>query len=442
MLLRSVWLEKVLWLCLFSISFYSSIYSANVSAATSKPNLVLLPIDVSEQDSELEAEYGAALQEGLQNRYTVFYGASVEKELEKEYSKIDCDTETCNQNIAIAFNGELIADGAVKRIAGGYLLKLVVSNVLTNQVVETRTQPCEGCNQFAVMRNLTLMGAGNHSNTKKNTGLQIKNSSPNATSNPSNSSQRTILIFDSQPTGANISINGKPSGKTPYQGLGHSINELLNIELSHASYEKASLTLQLQQAITQLEPIQLKLGTGNILIASEPYKSDAVVYINGEAKGVAPLQLTLAAGSHKAQIKVGKENTQEITLNVLMGDNDPIKLPFIRQKNSSASKVQAVSSNINCNASNIRCLSKHYVILNLNPVNYEQLYQACAHHLSSRPETRRLSGELRENNVGTIAFTREAVKEDQGVWTYNPSEKRVRRSPDPKNWKHVLCAKS
>ncbi len=66
-----------------------------------KPNLVLLPIDVSQQDLDLEGQYGSALQEGLQKRYTVFYGATVEKELEKEYSKIDCDAETCNQNIAI-----------------------------------------------------------------------------------------------------------------------------------------------------------------------------------------------------------------------------------------------------------------------------------------------------------------------------------------------------
>jgi hypothetical protein len=49
------------------------------NAYAAKPNLVLLPIDVSEQNSELETEYGAA----LQSRYTIFYGASVEKELEK-----------------------------------------------------------------------------------------------------------------------------------------------------------------------------------------------------------------------------------------------------------------------------------------------------------------------------------------------------------------------
>jgi formylglycine-generating enzyme required for sulfatase activity len=298
------------------------------SAYAAKPNLVLLPIDVTEQDSELEAEYGAALQEGLQNRYTVFYGASVEKELEKEYSKVDCDAETCNQNIAIAFNGELIADGAVKRIGGGYLLKLVVTNVLTNQVVETRTQPCEGCNQFAVMRNLTLMGAGEKSGESNKSGLQINHSSSASNSSAAKNGQRAILIFDSQPTGASILINGKASGKTPYQGLSHSINETLNIELSHANYEKASLTLQLQQAITQLEPIQLKLGMGSILIASAPYVKGAHVYIDGQKKGEAPLSLILAAGEHNVQIKTAKQETEIKTIKVVMGNNDPFTLSF------------------------------------------------------------------------------------------------------------------
>jgi hypothetical protein len=62
--------------------------------------------------------------------------------------------------MAITFNGELIADGAVKRIDGGYLLKRVVSNVLTSEVIETRTEPFENCNQFAVICNLKLIGAG------------------------------------------------------------------------------------------------------------------------------------------------------------------------------------------------------------------------------------------------------------------------------------------
>ncbi len=135
----------------------TSVMSMTINAA--KPNLVLLPIDVSQVDADLESEYGTSLQDGLKQRYNVFYGAAVEKELEKEYSKLDCDAETCNQNIAIAFNGELLADSSVKKISGGYLLKLLIRNVITSEVIESKTYPCRRCDSFSVVDALKLLGA-------------------------------------------------------------------------------------------------------------------------------------------------------------------------------------------------------------------------------------------------------------------------------------------
>jgi hypothetical protein len=67
--MRIIPLLLSLSLCLVSLSRQSE----------NNSNLVLLSIDVSERDAYLEVEYGAALQEGLQNRYTVFYGPSVER---------------------------------------------------------------------------------------------------------------------------------------------------------------------------------------------------------------------------------------------------------------------------------------------------------------------------------------------------------------------------
>ena len=54
-----------------------------------KPVLVLFPVEVGKADAEMAADYGAALQDGLQSRYQVFYGPAVEAELEKEYQKIE-----------------------------------------------------------------------------------------------------------------------------------------------------------------------------------------------------------------------------------------------------------------------------------------------------------------------------------------------------------------
>jgi formylglycine-generating enzyme required for sulfatase activity len=302
--------------------------------AADKPNLVLLPIDVTEQDSELEAEYGAALQEGLQNRYTVFYGASVEKELEKEYGKIDCDAETCNQNIAIAFNGELIADGAVKRIDGGYLLKLVVSNVLTSEVIETRTEPCENCNQFSVINFLKKIGrgekidnSGTRSSSNGRTQVHIIESEAPAIS-VKNAGQRGILIFDTQPSGAKIKINGKDKGVTPYQGLNHKIGDSIKILIDQQYYQPFELNLELQQAITQLDTVTLKKGTARLFVASTPYISNSQVYINGEAKGAAPQFINVETGEYNVQVKSTLQSSITSTTKMTVGKQLNLTLPL------------------------------------------------------------------------------------------------------------------
>lgn len=196
----------------------------------------------------------------MQSRFTVYYGASVEKQLEKEYRKIDCDTETCNQNLAIAFNGELIADASAKSIQGGYLLKLVICNELTGEVLKTDAQPCEGCNQFSVINQLKLLGRGGPISSENNSTVQQASNNTSRNNGAINAEQRAILVFDSEPSGAAIAINGKEAGTTPYQGLQHKVGKTVSIELTYPNHETASLSVQLNQAITQLQPIQLKQG--------------------------------------------------------------------------------------------------------------------------------------------------------------------------------------
>ena len=304
----------------------------SLAANAAKPNLVLLPIDVSQQDVELESEYGSALQQGLQKRYTVFYGAAVEKELEKEYSKIDCDAETCNQNVAIAFNGELIADSSVKNIKGGYLLKLVIRNVLTSEVIETQSVPCRGCDSFSVIDYLKKMGSGADESRK----TTITRSGSTASIAATNTDQHAILIFDTKPTGAEISINGTAAGRSPYQGLNHKVGEKIQAKITLKNYRPYEVTLDLQQAITQLEPIVLERGQGQVLVASNPFKENATVYVNGLAKGKAPLSLTLLAGQQSIQIKTESEGTKVKKIEIKDRDISQLVLDFVvpgREKN-------------------------------------------------------------------------------------------------------------
>jgi len=303
-------------LCLVSLNLQAEV----------KPNLVLLPMDVSGQEAEYESEYGSALQEGLQQRYKVFYGAAVEKELEKEYSKLNCDAETCNQNVAIAFNGELIADSSVKRTSSGYLLKMVIRNVITGKVLETKTQGCRGCDEFVVINKLKQIGAGTLNG--------VSNTNPSAINrvsgqgNPMTSDARAILIFDSQPTGTAITINGKASGKTPYQGLSHKIGDQLNIQLKDPRYRPYELNVSLNQAITQLEPLILEAGQGQVMIVTEPYQANALVYIDGKAQGAAPVQVNTMTGTHEIYAKAGNQKTEVKTLTLSDGESKQVILAF------------------------------------------------------------------------------------------------------------------
>lgn len=147
---RSVLLH---WIFVLSVSCFST-------AVFAKPVLVLFPVEVVESDAGLAGDFGSALQEGLQKRYKVFYGPAIEAELEKEYQKIDCNAERCVQNVAIAFNGELVGDASAKRLDSGYLLKLVISNVLTGEIIETKTYPCRSCDEFSVLEAMQRIGAG------------------------------------------------------------------------------------------------------------------------------------------------------------------------------------------------------------------------------------------------------------------------------------------
>jgi len=306
--------------------FVFCLCSANAYAET-KPNLVLLPLEVSEADIKLESEYGSALQSGLKERYKVFYGAAVERELEKEYSKIDCDAEQCNQNVALAFNGELVADASVKKITGGYVLKLVIKNVLTNEVLESPAIPCEGCNSFAVIRQLKKIGAGDAqeiSNTSQRTVASVSAAKVQTDS-------RAILIFDSQPSGAEVYINNKKVGRTPYQGLNHQLGGQLSVEIKDPDHRPYQMKVTLSQAITQLEPVKLEAGQAFLTIVTEPFDSNALVYINGQAKGKAPLQAEVSTKTLEIYAQSGSRKTAVQSIKLADGQNEQLRLLFESQ---------------------------------------------------------------------------------------------------------------
>jgi len=243
------------------------------------PNLVLLPIETSDDVRQYETEFGSALQEGLQSRYTVFYGSVVERELEKEYSKLDCTAESCNQNVAIAFNGELIADGSVKSTSSGYILKLVVSNVLTGEVVESTTEPCRDCDELDVLDALKKMGAS---------GTQVSSTeTTGAFGTPAS------LQFDTFPSGARVKIDGRNRGITPFLSGGFSVGQSIQVELDMDNFETQVLDVTLDKKLKVLDGIAMESAKQNIsqaVLMFDSIPSTASIYINDRYIGVTPYQ--------------------------------------------------------------------------------------------------------------------------------------------------------
>ncbi|MEE8483810.1 MAG: formylglycine-generating enzyme family protein [Nitrospinota bacterium] len=109
--------------------------------------------------------YRTAIVEGLRSKYKVLSGDEVDKIVNKIFEKesrenIECDTEKCFQDIAIAFQAELIASCTVVRKSGGYILNLQINNVLENENILSKSVPCEGCNEFKVINVLKSMAGG------------------------------------------------------------------------------------------------------------------------------------------------------------------------------------------------------------------------------------------------------------------------------------------
>ena len=88
-----------------------------------KERLVLMPLRVGDEIQNMLGAMETALAQGLQHQYTVFAGEDVAKKtreiFKKESAKKNCDETRCMEDIAIAFQSELIATANVTKIEGG-----------------------------------------------------------------------------------------------------------------------------------------------------------------------------------------------------------------------------------------------------------------------------------------------------------------------------------
>ena len=204
---------------IISILIFSLLLLSKTSAMAAKPALVLMPVQgsgLSEQDKD---NYRIALQEGMSSRYKVFAGSEVQKKLQK-YSAKTCDANQCLQEVAIAFQGELIGRLMVTPNKDGYFLAIEIKNIFDDRIIESRNIPCEGCNSFAVIRELKKLGVGVSQPVKLaaprgNVNKPKQSKTLSKSINPPE--EKGLLSISTLPLikGAQIYIDNKRAGKVP-----------------------------------------------------------------------------------------------------------------------------------------------------------------------------------------------------------------------------------
>jgi hypothetical protein len=135
--------------------------SAHKTAQPTKERLVLMPLRVPEEDKNLTGAMETALVKGLQQKYDVYSGEQVSQKAREIFmmenrnaAHKECDETKCMQNIAIAFQSELIATSNVTKQDGSYFLALSIKNIFDNKVVYSESMPCRNCDAVQVVEKL------------------------------------------------------------------------------------------------------------------------------------------------------------------------------------------------------------------------------------------------------------------------------------------------
>jgi formylglycine-generating enzyme required for sulfatase activity len=118
-----------------------------------------------------------------------------------------------------------------------------------------------------------------------------------------------VLVLQSEPSGARVSVDGGPRGETPLEvrlepGRAHALR------LGRAGYDDAELTIRLRAGARHEETVRLVPQMGEVRIAARP--PDAQVLVDGEPRGRADQTLRLLAVPHEIEIRrEGYETAKE-----------------------------------------------------------------------------------------------------------------------------------
>jgi hypothetical protein len=123
------------------------------------------------------------------------------------------------------------------------------------------------------------------------------------------------LAITTEPSNANVVINGKQVGVTPVSDLQVTANESLKLEITHAEASPLVTTLEVAKDEFNSKHFVLPLKSASLTLRTQP--TGAEVAIDGESVGFSPVgPKALSAGKHELRIR--KAGYQEERLNVLL----------------------------------------------------------------------------------------------------------------------------
>jgi len=132
-------------------------------------------------------------------------------------------------------------------------------------------------------------------------------------------SDTATLIISSDPSNANVTINGLPKGTTPCTISGVQKGEV-RVEISLDSYESFATTVLLSPNQQENIDVQLNSLPSSLEITSLPKL--ARIYIDGKFKGVAPVkELDIEPGDYLVSAELDGYEKLEQNISVGMGDD-------------------------------------------------------------------------------------------------------------------------
>ena len=190
--------------------------TSSISTAEEKERLVLMPLQGSGVEAKYKPMMESSIAEGLFDRYEVLYGRNVEVKIKEIYKKLseetaagqECDDTKCMQEIGIEFQAELVATIRVVKNPQGYFLALNIINIYDNKLAMSKSEPCEGCNEFQVIKILKQMAGG------KATPSLVDTPKPQTDENPQLVQKAKVKIKEKEPESRQ-----KQRSKEPAKGM-------------------------------------------------------------------------------------------------------------------------------------------------------------------------------------------------------------------------------